>query len=239
MSINRFQAIHSPPNVSHLPALQDRRAVQKNRAIQFQKASPEEIALQTAKPADVDKVKQLSWKTFYANKALPKPKTCMELVLNLFKLHQWVRQWVNQYLTKRVMHVYSNAVLAHPQGQINLAKNGSDVVGCVFLSPFALGDWKGKNFNGQGWITDFAIDEQWRGKGLGKKLLQKTLADARRLGYKRIFLDTDNPVAKDLYIKHGGFVPCDINDTWMAPHIKKYKLREQFQDTVYLVKNLE
>jgi putative acetyltransferase len=49
-----------------------------------------------------------------------------------------------------------------------------------------------------------------RGRGLGKELLQRLLADARRLGYKRIILET-NSALKDaiaLY-RRFGFMPLD------------------------------
>jgi RimJ/RimL family protein N-acetyltransferase len=45
----------------------------------------------------------------------------------------------------------------------------------------------------------------WRGRGIGRRLLEATLAQARRSGFKRIELDVhaDNPRAIALYEKAG------------------------------------
>jgi RimJ/RimL family protein N-acetyltransferase len=45
----------------------------------------------------------------------------------------------------------------------------------------------------------------WRGRGIGRRLLEATLAQARRFGFKRIELDVhaDNPRAIALYEKAG------------------------------------
>ena len=46
---------------------------------------------------------------------------------------------------------------------------------------------------------------EWRGRGIGRRLLEATLAQARRSGFKRIELDVhaDNPRAIALYEKAG------------------------------------
>ena len=46
---------------------------------------------------------------------------------------------------------------------------------------------------------------EWRGRGVGRRLLEATLAQARRSGFKRIELDVhaDNPRAVALYEKTG------------------------------------
>ena len=48
---------------------------------------------------------------------------------------------------------------------------------------------------------------EWRGRGVGRRLLEATLAQARRSGFKRIELDVhaDNPRAISLY-ERAGFV---------------------------------
>ena len=55
-----------------------------------------------------------------------------------------------------------------------------------------------------------------RGRGLGKELLKRLLADARRLGYKRVVLETNSVLKEAIALyRRFGFVPVDI------PHLPK------------------
>jgi GNAT superfamily N-acetyltransferase len=49
-----------------------------------------------------------------------------------------------------------------------------------------------------------------RGRGLGKELLKRLLADARRLGYKRVRLETNSVLGEAIALyRRFGFVPVD------------------------------
>jgi GNAT superfamily N-acetyltransferase len=52
------------------------------------------------------------------------------------------------------------------------------------------------------WLCDIVIDKQYRGKGLGKMLLENILADPRLAGLLGILATND---AHDLYKKYGFF----------------------------------
>jgi putative acetyltransferase len=55
-----------------------------------------------------------------------------------------------------------------------------------------------------------------RGRGLGKELLNRLLADARRLGYKRVMLETNSTLKEAIALyRRFGFVPVD------RPHLAK------------------
>ena len=71
---------------------------------------------------------------------------------------------------------------APPKGEILLARNASgEVLGCVALRPLADGDGEVKRL----YLRDAA-----RGRGLGKSLVLSIEAEARRIGYPVLKLDT-------------------------------------------------
>ena len=49
---------------------------------------------------------------------------------------------------------------------------------------------------GVGEIRDLVVDETFRGRGLGRKLLSRCLAEAKALGYSRIYLETTPQMEK-------------------------------------------
>lgn len=79
---------------------------------------------------------------------------------------------------------------APPAGRLLLAEYEGQLVGCVALHK--LGD-------------DYEFCEmkrlylrpQFRGKGLGRALADRIIAEARQIGYQRMRLDTVGPVMKD------------------------------------------
>jgi GNAT superfamily N-acetyltransferase len=88
-----------------------------------------------------------------------------------------------------------------PRGEIWLASAGADAVGCVALRPLA-GD--------TGEVKRMFVDRAWRGRGVGRALLETLIARATALGYHRLRLGTiaDMTAARALY--HSlGFVPIE------------------------------
>jgi [ribosomal protein S18]-alanine N-acetyltransferase len=57
----------------------------------------------------------------------------------------------------------------------------------------------------EGHITDLAVDEKHRNKGIGRELIEKTLSLSKELKIKSIFLEVrgSNEAAKKLYGKMG------------------------------------
>jgi GNAT superfamily N-acetyltransferase len=62
------------------------------------------------------------------------------------------------------------------------------------------------------WICDVFVDEAWRGRGIGGRLMAVILRDPRLQGLRRTILATSNAAA--LYERHG-FVPLDHPERWM------------------------
>ena len=91
---------------------------------------------------------------------------------------------------------------APPQGALFLAHNeGKEAIAC-----FAIRKWQAEICE----LKRMYIRKVFRGKGLGKKLLLKSIEQAKALGYKKMRLDTlpSMQAAIGLY-KSLGFVEID------------------------------
>ena len=88
-----------------------------------------------------------------------------------------------------------------PRGAIWLAESGVDAVGCVALRPLP---------GGVGEVKRMYVDREWRGKGVGRALLETLIAWAKVAGYQRLRLGTlaDMLGAQALY-RSLGFVPIE------------------------------
>jgi predicted N-acetyltransferase YhbS len=62
---------------------------------------------------------------------------------------------------------------------------------------------------GTPWLAGMVVVPAWRGRGLGSRLVQTLLADARRLGQQQVFLGTDGP---NFYARLGAVVHEQTRD---------------------------
>jgi putative acetyltransferase len=77
---------------------------------------------------------------------------------------------------------------APPAGRLLLAEYEGQVVGCVALHKLDSRICEMKRLY---------LRPQSRGKGIGRALAERIIAEARRIGYQRMRLDTVEPVMKD------------------------------------------
>lgn len=63
------------------------------------------------------------------------------------------------------------------------------------------------------WLCDVFVIDAHKGTGLGKRLLERVLAEPALQGLKNFILATND--AHDLYAKYGGFKPLSIPTKWM------------------------
>ncbi len=79
---------------------------------------------------------------------------------------------------------------APPSGRLQLARRDGAFVGCVALRQIG---------NGVCEMKRLFVQPAFQGKGIGKALAQAIIEEARRIGYKRMRLDTVLEPAKSLY----------------------------------------
>src|SRR6266516_34287 len=75
-----------------------------------------------------------------------------------------------------------------PDGRLLLAEYEGQLAACVALHKLEPGICEMKRLY---------LRPQFRGKGLGRQLADRIIAEARQIGYQRIRLDTVEPVMKD------------------------------------------
>ena len=75
-----------------------------------------------------------------------------------------------------------------PEGRLLLADFRGETAGCVALHPWKAGVCEMKRLY---------LRPQFRGKGLGRILAETVIAEARKIGYQRMRLDTVEPVMAD------------------------------------------
>jgi putative acetyltransferase len=86
---------------------------------------------------------------------------------------------------------------APPEGRLLLAECDAQVAACVALHKSGPGICEMKRLY---------LRPKFRGKGLGRVLAERIIAEARQIGYQRMRLDTVEPVMKDavaMYCKLG------------------------------------
>ncbi len=77
---------------------------------------------------------------------------------------------------------------APPEGRLLLAEYEGQLAGCVALHKLEPAICEMKRLY---------LRSQFRGKGLGRVLADRIISEARQIGYKRMRLDTVEPVMKD------------------------------------------
>lgn len=105
------------------------------------------------------------------------------------------QQWIEKLFKLEAPDL---AVLDHPEenilepgGAILIAESGHQVIGtCALL-------WESE---GVYEVAKMAVDEPWRGSGIGRKILQFTVVEARRLGAHKLRLETSSKLPNAIHL---------------------------------------
>lgn len=108
--------------------------------------------------------------------------------------------WIRQYfaIEPKDLEVLGDPVehILKPGGHIIMAIDGGRAVGCCALLAMPEGSFE---------IGKMAVAEEFRGQGIGRKLLARAVELAREIGAKRLYLETSTklPNAIHLYESQG------------------------------------
>ncbi len=82
--------------------------------------------------------------------------------------------------------------IMNPGGEIIFATIGEEIVGCCALAPTGPGEYE---------VAKMAVTEGHQGRGVGRKILEAVIAEAKRIGARRLYLETNSklPSATHLY----------------------------------------
>jgi putative acetyltransferase len=76
-------------------------------------------------------------------------------------------------------------------GQIIVAVAGGRVVGCCALVPMEPGVFE---------MAKLAVAEDCQGRGIGRKVMERTIEEARAMGAKRLYLETNHTLKNTIHL---------------------------------------
>jgi putative acetyltransferase len=103
--------------------------------------------------------------------------------------------WIAKYF---VIEPADREVLENPRanilqrgGQIFMALVDNRPVGCCALLPMGQGEFE---------LAKMAVLEEQRGRGIGRKVLEYAIAQARKLGATRLYLETNRKLVNAIHL---------------------------------------
>ena len=119
----------------------------------------------------------------------------------LLGLNELLKQWSKK---TQITPTYFKKLAA--QSHVLALYDGKNMIGTVTLIPlYKLSGVKGS-------IEHLIIDEKYRGRGLGKKLMLHAIATARKAGMKTLFLTSEpQRIVANILYKKLGFIQKETN----------------------------
>lgn len=103
--------------------------------------------------------------------------------------------WINKYFQleekdKQTLRQPEKYILAQG-GHIFMAERAGRAVGCCALIRMADGAFE---------LSKMGVAEEERGRGIGRRLLEYAVAEARRCGFKRLYLETNKKLENAIHL---------------------------------------
>jgi len=122
-------------------------------------------------------------------------------------------EWINRYF---VLEPKDEDSLADPQrtildrgGRIFLAILASEPVGCCALLAVAPGEFE---------VAKMAVTKSSQGAGIGRRLLEKAITEARASGARRLYLETNRKLVAAIRLYESlGFTHSDTDAMFRHP----------------------
>jgi GNAT superfamily N-acetyltransferase len=109
---------------------------------------------------------------------------------------EWiVRHFVLEDKDRAVLGDPAKYIL-NPGGEIIFATVGEDTVGCCALAPEGPGEYE---------VAKMAVTEAHQGKGIGRKILERVIVEARAKGATRLYLETNSKLTATHLYQSVGF----------------------------------
>jgi len=103
--------------------------------------------------------------------------------------------WIS---TNFALEPHDREVLGDPRthilsrgGQICIAELHGQAIGCCALVPITPGDFE---------LAKMTVAEAARGRAIGRRLLEFTIAEARRMGARRLYLESNTKAAAAVHL---------------------------------------
>ena len=119
-------------------------------------------------------------------------------------------EWIVRYfvLEEKDREVLGDPVkyIMNPGGEIIFATIGEEIVGCCALVPTAPGEYE---------VAKMAVAEAYQGKGIGRKILERVIAEARAKKANRLYLETNSKLSASRLYESMGFrhIPVERRKT--------------------------
>ncbi|HSZ17530.1 MAG TPA: GNAT family N-acetyltransferase [Terracidiphilus sp.] len=133
---------------------------------------------------------------------------------------QWIaKSFVIEEKDSEVLCDPVGKILNHG-GHIFMAVTGTRKIGTCALLVMGSGVFE---------VAKMAVDEHFRGEGIGRALLEYTIVEARKLGAHRLYLETNNTLSNAVHLYESlGFRHLDPQRVTPSPYARANVFMEKF-----------